>query len=74
MPVHLSIEVTPSTLDLLQQNCQKSLSDLKSVQTIDANAKGNADAKQNNPFAEIINSVFNGLSSLLSMWVILILA
>jgi hypothetical protein len=59
------------TLDLLQENCQKALSDLKSVQTIDSNAKGNSDAKQANPFAEIINGIFGGLSSLLSMWVII---
>lgn len=61
------------TMDLLQQNCQSALSQLTSVQAIDANANLAAAAKQNNPIAEVINSVFSGLSSLFSLWVILII-
>jgi hypothetical protein len=60
------------TQDILFNNCQTVLNQLKSTQAIENAAAGSATAVQKNPISEIVDSVFGGLASFGWMWVIII--
>ena len=62
------------TQSLLFDNCQKAINSLSSVQTINNATKGTSNATQSNPIADILNSIFSGLTSLSFTYVILIIA
>ncbi len=61
------------TLELLQENCQKVVNDLKSVQILDNTINQTANSKQTNFISDIIDSVFSGLADLMNVWVIFLI-
>jgi hypothetical protein len=62
------------TLELLYENCQNVLNELKSVQAVDNNVTGNSKATQTNFISDIVSSIFDGIQGLGILWVIVIVA
>lgn len=61
------------TADIVFTNAQKVVNKIKSVQDIDNKADSEAKAVTTNPISEMIDSVFKGLTSLGTIWIIFIL-
>ena len=59
-----------STIAIVQDACQNFISSLSSVQTINNALASKAEAVSNNPVSQILDSVFSGLTSLSSVYMI----
>jgi hypothetical protein len=61
------------SMEVLQDNCLKALSSISSVQELKNNADSISKATQTNPVSEIIGSIGSILTSLGSMWTIILI-
>ena len=61
------------TMNILQNNCQKVISDMKSVQDIKNEEDTKLKSTQTNPLAAILDSIFKGLTNLSSVYAIILI-
>lgn len=61
------------TMELLIENAQQVINKMDSVQQIDNAVKQSGKTTQTNPISDILNSLFDGLTQLASVWVILLI-
>jgi hypothetical protein len=62
-----------STQDIVYSNCQNVLNTLQSVQAIKNDVDQSAHAKTTNPVSDMLDSVFNGMTKLASVWLFIII-